>query len=373
MSSQGSDAPLPATVTAVPRRYFALDGMRGVAAAAVILVHTSSSIAPSWSGPRFGFLAVDLFFLLSGFVLAYGYDRAFARGMTAIRFMRKRFVRLYPLFALGLICGLGLRVVPAIRDATTTGGAMTGHEMIISGLFNAFMLPAPNGANSRFVFPADLPAWSLFLELWVANLLFACFWKRLQGRTLVVFIGVMALLGLASEAMFHTWNVGPIWSNFVGGFVRVGFSFAVGVALARVHAARPPGLPVPCWFIWGALLALLFAPLSHGAGHAYELVCVFALFPCLIYFGAEGVERRPWLGAALGEASYAAYTLHIPLLSLLCYLAPAAVAHPSPLYGIGFALAVMLLALPVSYFYDKPAQKALRRIHWHAQPRLGGT
>jgi peptidoglycan/LPS O-acetylase OafA/YrhL len=361
-SSGGSDAPLPATVAAVPRRYFALDGMRGIAAAAVILVHTASSIAPAWSEPHFGFLAVDLFFLLSGFVLAYSYDRAFARGMTAIQFMRKRFVRLYPLFALGLILGLGLRIIPTIRDATTTGGAMSGHEMIISSLFNAFMLPAPNGEHNHFVFPADLPAWSLFLEIWVANLMFACLWKRLQGRTLAVFIGAMVLLGLANEAVFHTWSVGAVWSNFVGGFVRVGFSFMVGVALARIHASRPPRLPVPCWLIWAALLALLFAPLSHGVGHAYELICVFILFPALIYFGAEGIDKRPWIGSALGEASYGAYTLHIPLLSLLCYLVPAAILRPSPLYGIAFALGVILLSLPVAYFYDKPVQLALGRM-----------
>lgn len=340
----------------------ALDGIRGIAAAIVILVHASDSIEPKWFGPHFGFLAVDLFFLLSGFVLAYNYDRAFAQGMKPARFMRKRFVRLWPLFALGLVLGLGFRIVPAIREAATTGGAMTGHDMLTAALFNAFMLPAPDGAGNHFIFPADLPAWSLFFEVWVANLVFALLWKRLQGRTLWMFIGLTAALGLANEAVFHTWNVGSVWANFGGGFARVLFSFMLGVAVARLHAAKPPRLRVGSWVIWATVVVLLFAPLSHLVGHAYELACVFVIFPVLIYFGAEAVERHRALGSALGEASYATYTLHVPLLSLVCFLAPAAVAHPSPVYGIVFSLAVVVLSIGVAYFYDRPAREALGHI-----------
>lgn len=349
----------PPTVIATPHRYVALDGIRGIAAFVVILFHTSTieRIAPH--GPRFGFLAVDLFFVLSGFVLAYSYDRQFARGMKPIEFMRRRFVRLYPLFVLGLIAGFVVRIVPAIRDAT--GGPMTGHEILMATLFNAFMLPAPHSAQNLLTFPTDLPAWSLFFEVWVANLVFALMWKQLQGRRLAAFIGVMALLCMVSEAVFRTWDVGYQWSTFAGGFARVSFSFAVGVAAARVHAARPPRLHMPSWVIWITVLSLMFMPLSRVPGEAYELLCVFVIIPALIYLGAEAVDRRPVVGLALGDASYAAYAIHVPLLILLCYLVPGATAHPSELYGVGFATAIFFLSLALAYFYDRPVRDALER------------
>src|SRR5262249_41670620 len=148
-------------------------------------------------------------------------------------------------------------------------------------------------------------------------------------RGLAVFIGVAAIFGLAGEAAFHSWDVGSAWPTFTGGFARVWFSFMVGVALARVHAARPPRLHVPDSLIWSASVSLMLSPLTHLAGQAYEPVCVCMLFPALIYLGAGAADRHPVLGSALGDASYAAYTLHIPLLSLVCYLAPGATSHPS--------------------------------------------
>jgi peptidoglycan/LPS O-acetylase OafA/YrhL len=348
-------------VRAIPRRYVALDGVRGLAAFVVILLHTASAIAPNDLRPHFGSLAVDIFFVLSGFVLAYSYDRQFARGMKPLAFMRKRFVRLYPLFALGLFCGLALRIVPAIRDAASTGGLMTSHEMVLAVIFNAFMFPTPDGMQNHYIFPANLPAWSLFFEVWVANLVFACFWKRLQGATLGVFIVTMGILGVANEAVFRSWSVGSNWGTLVGGFARVWFSFMFGVAIARLHAARPPRFRIPAWIHWAAVIALMFVPLEHIVGHTYELLCVLFLFPALVYFGAEAANPHPAIGSALGEASYPAYTIHIPMLSLVCYLAPGAIAHPSELYGIGFALAVLCVSLPLAYFYDKPVRAALER------------
>jgi peptidoglycan/LPS O-acetylase OafA/YrhL len=351
----------PATVAAATRRYITLDGMRGLAAMLVVLVHAGSSIAPYDLRPRFGFLAVDLFFALSGFVLAYSYDPRFATGMRPWDFMRRRFARLYPLFALGLFLGLALRVIPAIRDATTTGGPMTGREVAVAAFFNTLMLPAPDGAQNHFIFPADLPAWSLFFEVWVANLGFALFWRKLQGRSLTIFIGAMALSILACEWMFHTLDMGALWSTMPGGFVRVGLSFSMGVAIARLHASRPPRLRVPSWLVLALMVASMLVPLSGWLGHLYELVCAFSIFPALIYWGAEAVERRPAIGSMLGEASYAAYAIHVPLLSLLVYLAPAAVAKPSELYGLAFAALVLCLAVLLARFYDTPVRRVLEQ------------
>jgi peptidoglycan/LPS O-acetylase OafA/YrhL len=321
--------------------------------------------------PSFGFLAVDLFFVLSGFVLAYGYDRKFAAGMRAQEFMLKRVIRLYPLFLLGLLLGFGLRLIPAIRAATTTGGPMTLHELGLAAAFNALMLPGPEAAQNGFLFPADLPGWSLFFELWVANFAFACFWKRLQGRGLAIVIASAGLLMLANEAYFHTIDVGALWSTFAGGFARVAFSFAIGMAIARLHAARAPRLRVPSWCIWIAVTVILFAPLPHMLGHLYELVCASCLFPVLIYFGAEAMDSTRGLASALGDASYAAYVIHVPLLSLVAWLVPGWVAHPSEIHGLAFALGVCAIALMLARFYDEPVRQIIER--WFAQKQRGAV
>ena len=77
-----------------PGRFLTLDGLRGLAALIVVAVHASEHFGSA--GPRFGYLAVDLFFVLSGFVLSYAYDRRFADGMTNRQFMRLRIERLAP-------------------------------------------------------------------------------------------------------------------------------------------------------------------------------------------------------------------------------------------------------------------------------------
>ena len=354
-------AQVPATVLARPRRYVTLDGMRGVAAMIVILWHAASSIGPYDLRPRYGSLAVDLFFALSGFVLAYSYDRRFAAGMTAVDFMRKRLLRLYPLFIVGLALGVGLRAFPAIREASNTGGAMSGQDVVVSTIFNALMLPALDEARNHFLFPADLAGWSLFFEVWVANLGMALFWRQLQGRMLAAAIFCAAAAMLVALAAFHTVDIGYDWRTFAGGFPRVALSFLVGVALARFHAKRPPKLRVPSWLLLVTVVAALFVPLQGPLGHVYEVACAFLLFPVLIYLGAEAVEHRPSVGAALGDASYAAYTIHVPLLSAAALVAPGLAATPSEWSALAFVAVVFFISLALARFVDEPFRATVQR------------
>jgi peptidoglycan/LPS O-acetylase OafA/YrhL len=305
---------------------------------------------------------VDLFFALSGFVLAYRYDARFAAGLTFREFLQARLVRLYPLFALGLVLGLGLRAFPPIRAQTYTGGAMTGHELATATVLNIFLLPAPNGSGNHFLFPADLPAWSLFFEFWIANLGFALFWKKLRGLFLAVAIILLALLLLVWAGVYRTFDMGPRWETFGGGFIRAGLPFLIGVALARIHSRSPVRLQVPSWLVLVLVPTLLFVPGTGTLKHVYDFACLFLIFPCLIYLGAEAVERKPQISAALGDASYAAYIIHVPLLSLLLFLAPTLAVHPSPWNSFFFAAVVFCLALPLAQLYDLPARKALRRM-----------
>ena len=110
------------------RTFHTLDALRGVAAAAVLLFHAAFmyAIAP----PAEGQLAVDLFFVMSGFIIAYRYDRDFARGMAVSAFVRLRLVRLYPLFFLGLVLG----AVPPLAAFVTGAPNPMGGAMVSSSV-----------------------------------------------------------------------------------------------------------------------------------------------------------------------------------------------------------------------------------------------
>jgi peptidoglycan/LPS O-acetylase OafA/YrhL len=88
----------------IKSRFGTLDGLRGVAVMVVVLYH-AGIIFGAWIS-RFGYLAVDLFFALSGFVLSHAYDNRFVGGMRVAEFLYLRVVRLYPLYFLGLVLGL---------------------------------------------------------------------------------------------------------------------------------------------------------------------------------------------------------------------------------------------------------------------------
>jgi peptidoglycan/LPS O-acetylase OafA/YrhL len=342
----------------ISSRFTTLDSIRGVAAVVVVLYHLKVSFPLGIWAPHEAYLAVDLFFGLSGFVLARSYDRHFAAGMTAGQFMLKRAIRLMPLYWLGLVAGLA---VAALTDFTIQGGPP--EHPAASTLLNVALLP---GA-SLWLFPFDTPSWSLFFELWIANLIFACLWRFLHGRTLGVVIVVSALT-LVARRMGHTdLNQGYMWGNFLGGCARVMFSFFAGIALSRLHAVRPPQLRVPSILVVAFVPILLSAPLQGKVAGVWELGCVFLAFPAMIYWGAEAVEKRPWLGSQLGNASYALYATHWPLLIVISALVGRLGLAPSlALEAIALILATSLAS--VIQTPDQMVRKWLGR-----QLQLGGA
>src|SRR5260370_29319356 len=277
------------------RRYATLDGMRGVAALFVVMRHFSELRgAPE---TVFSYLAVDVFFLLSGFVLSLSYAGRFARGMTAGEFLILRAVRLLPLYLFGITLALAF----ALRDAI--GG------VIPPGLFAAwlgtapFMLPSPSWERSPALFPIMPPAWSLFFEFYVANILFAALRGRPAAPLLAGLVAGSALLLAAADFGFGSLDIGQTWPTLAGGVPRVCFSFFGGMLLQQLHQRHPPRLKLPSWIILAALAPVLSPPLQGMAGRLYEAACVFAVFPALVFWGAEAIERQPRGGVVLGDVS----------------------------------------------------------------------
>ena len=130
--------------------FHTLNGMRGVSALAVVLFH-AEALAGTQMAPG-GYLAVDLFFVLSGLVIAHAYEGWLLQTLTPIAFMRHRLIRFYPLYLLGLVLGVGLMTLEILVSppAVLTPGQVTGAT--VAGL--AF-LPAPFGTS---LYPLNVPA-----------------------------------------------------------------------------------------------------------------------------------------------------------------------------------------------------------------------
>jgi peptidoglycan/LPS O-acetylase OafA/YrhL len=291
----------------IKSRFGTLDGLRGVAAIAVVLFH-AGIIFRAWV-PRFGYLAVDLFFILSGFVLSHAYDKRFHAGMNVTEFLYLRVIRLYPLYLLGLVLGLCVvRINPSIMGAPTA-------SVLLNFLLNLFDFPGSEipGTLYRELFPLNVPLWSLFFEFWVANLIFGICAGGPSKRWLIAFVAVSGAGIFLDEKIYHTMDVGA-WPSILGGLMRVAFSFSCGMAISRFrHLAKPA--TAPSWlFMIGLAVILMGVNLHDRSAQLFELACVLIIFPLMIYFGASAHERYPRVGELLGDASYALYTIHFPLL-----------------------------------------------------------
>lgn len=314
-------------------RFTTLDGLRGIAAVIVVVWH-ADNIGP-WA-PRFGYLAVDLFFLLSGFVLAHRYEPRFRLGLSKIDFISLRILRLYPLCLIGLLIGT--------LTATLLPNKLTPADISSAFLLNLFILPSSAVPRDTFLFYLDAPLWSLFFEFWIANALFALF-QNVLGRRFLAFIILICAVGLmVSEKIYYKLSGGFSWYDFWQGFARVGFSFFLGVGVARFHAIRPPRLKLRSWLFVIGLPIVLSIPIEGRIAHVYELACVFFVFPAMVYWGAEAIEFKPRINEALGNMSYALYTIHVPLLTIVFWGMNSLSIHPSWEMQTLFVILVIPLA-----------------------------
>lgn len=330
-----------------PNRFETLDGMRGIAAFVVILGHFSLFHAPMWI-PHLAYLAVDLFFVLSGFVLAYNYDKQFADGLKPSKFMLMRARRLFPLFYIGLL--VSVFTIPMLHMGDPL-------RWCVTLLANLLLLP---GAYPGYLFPLDVPAWSLFFEFWVANLSFALCWRWLHGRRLIAFL-CLSYLGIVASVLHTGWlNLGGYYSNLLYGVPRTFFSFFAGVWVARHYWRHKPKFRIPQELIGLAMLAV-FCDNFRPRATSVQLLSVLILFPALVYFGAIAEKKHSFIMEWLGDASYGAYTLHWPILIGLSTLILS--RHWTVNWELEFAFAIfmMILAHVAHRFLDVPIRSWVAR------------
>jgi len=339
------------------RHYVALDGLRGVAALAIVCYHICLYFQTSFALGH-AYLAVDFFFMLSGFVIAHAYDRRLATEMGVVGFFTVRLIRLYPLVLLGLAIG----AVPFLAHAAISH-EMTARVVLLAMATNALLLPSPALTFLRpWAFPTDTPLWSLSFELWI-NMLYAAAFRYLSSARLWAALLLGGGLVVWTSLMFGGLNVGFAWNDFYLGGARVLFPFVMGVLLAR-RAVRRAGQWGWAHLMWIPLLLILGAPEFRGGGY-YDIAAVLLAFPVILLFAAQaGPHARldavwRWLGAL----SYPVYVLHYPVVVTISNLAKA--RHLSGGAEDAAALFTLVLVLVLASlagrFYDVPVRRWLMR------------
>ncbi len=250
------------------------------------------------------YLAVDFFFVLSGYVMARTYEPRFASGMSALVFMIARFKRLWPVMAVG-----ALLFVPFLMRTGHGGIGMSGPMLWATLALNLALLPNP---LTRQAFPLNVPAWSVHCEL-IANAAHALVLRHLGTRALAG-LAAGGLLGLLWTAVWmgHI-DVGAHFNEWDGALVRVGFAYVLGVLVWRVHGERQPGA---AW-AWPALIALplLFAmpDFTRPYSWIYDVAVIGIACP-LVLIGGLALRRGARLAWWSGLVSFPLYATHWPVL-----------------------------------------------------------
>jgi peptidoglycan/LPS O-acetylase OafA/YrhL len=340
----------------------------------VVCFHIFEAFATSHLDQRInhGYLAVDFFFILSGFVVGYAYDDRWKR-MKVKDFLVRRAIRLHPMVVMGAVIG-------AVMFYTQVCGVWDVSKVSLSALLvafvlNLFLIPAAPAVEIRGLgemFPLNGPSWSLFFE-YIGTLLYAFFIRRLSTRLLGVLVG-LAGLGLAGFAIF-----GPLGDicvgysltgmEFTGGFLRLLFAFSAGLFVSRIF--RPVNVKGAFWICSLAVIGLLAVPRIGGAEHLwmngiYDTLCATLLFPWIVWLGASGkttgrVTTR--LCKFLGDISYPLYMVHYPFIYL--YYAWVKNGNLTFAQSLPGAAALFVGCIVLAYgclrFYDLPVRKYLSK------------
>ncbi|MET0250889.1 MAG: acyltransferase [Novosphingobium sp.] len=348
--------PRPARQTASGHRFHALDGLRGIAALAVVFVH---SFGKEGGLPNAG-LAVDFFFLMSGFVIAHSYSGRLAAGMSPRSFYMFRFVRLYPMIFAGAILGIGLGCV---HNLTNPADAYPWPEIVASGSLSLLALPYLVPALNIYIFSFNPPMWSLFFEA-VANFIFGLIDRR---------TGTAVLFAIVAVSLAWTVMAGPpggsVKADFYQGFPRVLAGFFGGVAVFRVWTEYPAP-----WLRGG--LATCAVPVIAVMALPYSVdgLGFLAAFLVLLVTLWAAVNARPGpldgFSARLGEASYPIYLLHYISLYVVTFVVRKLGLSDHMNVALALHLAVMpVLGLLAYRWYEKPAIRSLKAA-MTARPRV---
>lgn len=352
--------------------YAILDGLRGTAAFMVVWFHVFEAFATSHLDQQInhGYLAVDFFFILSGFVVGYAYDDRWNR-LTIGEFLRHRLIRLHPMVVMGAVIGAAVFYFQGCSFWDVSKISVL--TLLAATLMNALLLPATTGTEIRGIgemYPLNGPSWSLLFE-YIGNILYALVIRKLPTRALAVLV-LLAGCGLAAFAMWGPSGdicVGFALTgdNMLGGSLRLLFAFPAGLLLSRIF--RPVPVRGAFWIGSLAFVLLVAVPRIGGSEHLwmngiYDTLCTVFVFPLIVWLGASGrtTDRLTTRFCKfLGDISYPLYMVHYPFIYLyfawvknhdLTFLQ----SLPGALATVGGSILLAYLCLKL---YDEPVRRWL--------------
>ncbi|SHN31349.1 Peptidoglycan/LPS O-acetylase OafA/YrhL, contains acyltransferase and SGNH-hydrolase domains [Duganella sacchari] len=369
----------PVGFTDTKQHYAILDGLRGVAALMVVAFHLFEAHTAS----RFeqiinhGYLAVDFFFVLSGFVIGYAYDDRW-RTMSTMEFFKRRLIRLHPMIVVAMLIGAALFYVQA-SAAFPNIQATPAWLMLTVMVIGMTLIPVGAALDIRGwseMHPLNGPSWSLFYE-YVANILYALFVRKFSKTVLACFVFVTGcvlvhycLTGPNGDVI-GGWSLEPVQMRI--GLTRLLYPFFAGLLLSRIvtvgrirHAFLLSSVIIIAALAWPRL----GGPADLWKNGLYDALCIALVFPLVVYIGASGsVNTR--MGARicgfLGAISYPIYIIHYPFV--YTYIAwvnqrkiPLADALPMT---IATFLACVTTAYLCLTFYDIPVRRWLSKRYVH--------
>lgn len=343
-----------------------LDLCRGLAALVVLLLHMDFLFFGSGDVgyklfPR-GYLCVDFFFLLSGYVIACNYDWKIFEGMSAREFVGIRIARLWPLAVLTCLVGFSLEL---LRGYLLSGSIGPDTAILSALVLNLALLPAFVGVA---VFPFNPAAWSIFFEF-VINIFYAIL-HRFMSLRVVVALSLLGLIGLgASAATANSLDIGWSTSNILYAWPRVLYSFMLGVLMWRLRGALRihfrAYVLVGSLFMAGILMSVPVDASTSWNGIYDFCVAVFVL-PVLLII-AIATRLPPWansLALFLGGISYSVYLWHTPLMVAYSAMLKRVPGHEFnnfvPWAGFVFVPLLLMTSYVTWRFFERPAQKWLR-------------
>jgi peptidoglycan/LPS O-acetylase OafA/YrhL len=299
-----------ATILQTKQHFEILDGLRGVAALAVVTFHFMEWVyTPDKNFIGHGFLAVDFFFCLSGFVIGYAYDDRIAK-MGVLEFFKSRIIRLHPLVISGSVLGLLAFLFDPFGghpELYSTG------KIILTFLCSMLLIPFPVISDRSFnLFSFNAPAWSLFWE-YIANIFYGFVLYKI-GRNFLLLLTLLSAVAICFVA-YRSGNLVGGWSGptFWDGSARISYSFLAGLLIYRSNRIIKNKLG----FIGIAILLFLafIMPFSKWNWLSEPFVVLF-YFPLLIALGAgatltTGLKK---ICIFLGKLSYPLYMTHYAAL-----------------------------------------------------------
>lgn len=368
-------------------RYEILDGLRGVASVIVVIFHIfeSYSAGPAYQFINHGYLAVDFFFVLSGFVIGYAYDDRWGK-MTTWGFFKRRLVRLHPMVVFGTVTGACFYFLGQCGLFPLIGN-IPAWKVVLAFIMGCLMIPCGTRMDIRGWAEFNSfngPNWSLTWE-YLGNILYAFIFRKLPNIVLGLLVAaagfltldlclnlnVFGLLTEARNAQMYT----PIggWSmtgeQLYIGLTRLLYPFLAGLLLSRI--GKRISLKGGFWWCSLLLAAVLAIPCVGGEGSIlngfYNAFSIIVVFPLIVAIGAgsviKGVKGNR-ICDFLGQISYPLYITHYPLMYVQMSWVYSHV--DAPLFShvtvnVGVFILSIFIAWAALKLYDLPVREWLKK------------